>query len=93
LLASGRILLGVAIAGFWTVVTPVGPKLVGAQAGTRAISFIVTGVSAGTVIGLPAGQAGQSARLAADLRDRRGYGTAHRRRAGGAPAGYRGGRA
>ena len=53
----GRVLLGVAIAGFWTVVTPVGPKLVGARAGTRAISFIVAGVSAGTVIGLPAGQA------------------------------------
>ena len=54
---AGRVLLGVAIAGFWTVVTPVGPKLVGARAGTRAISFIVAGVSAGTVIGLPAGQA------------------------------------
>ena len=53
----GRVLLGVAIAGFWTVVTPVGPKLVGTRAGTRAISFIVAGVSAGTVIGLPAGQA------------------------------------
>jgi predicted MFS family arabinose efflux permease len=53
----GRALLGVAIAGFWTVVTPVGPKLVGTRAGTRAISFIVAGVSAGTVIGLPAGHA------------------------------------
>jgi len=53
----GRVLLGVAIAGFWTVVTAVGPKLVGRPAGTRAISFIVAGVSAGTVIGLPAGQA------------------------------------
>src|ERR1700683_2863233 len=53
----GRVLLGIAIAGFWTVVTPVGPKLVGARAGTRAISFIVAGVSAGTVLGLPAGQA------------------------------------
>jgi predicted MFS family arabinose efflux permease len=53
----GRALLGAVIAGFWTVVTPVGPKLVGARAGTRAISFIVAGVSAGTVIGLPAGQA------------------------------------
>jgi predicted MFS family arabinose efflux permease len=53
----GRILLGVAIAGFWTVVTPVGPKLVGKEAGTRATSIIVAGVSAGTVAGLPAGQA------------------------------------
>jgi predicted MFS family arabinose efflux permease len=54
---AGRVLLGIAIAGFWTVVTPVGPKLVGARAGTRAISFITAGVSAGTVIGLPVGHA------------------------------------
>jgi predicted MFS family arabinose efflux permease len=53
----GRMLLGVAIAGFWTVVTPVGPKLVGPRAGTRATSIIVAGVSAGTVVGLPAGEA------------------------------------
>jgi predicted MFS family arabinose efflux permease len=53
----GRVLLGVAVAGFWTVVTPVGPKLVGTRAGTRAISFIVAGASAGTLVGLPAGQA------------------------------------
>ncbi len=54
---AGRVLLGIAIAGFWTVVTPVGPKLVGERAGTRAIAFITAGVSAGTVIGLPAGHA------------------------------------
>ena len=52
----GRILLGVAIAGFWTVATPVGPKLVGRRAGTKATSIILAGVSAGTVVGLPAGQ-------------------------------------
>jgi predicted MFS family arabinose efflux permease len=52
----GRLLLGVAIAGFWTVVTPVGPKLAGARRGSRATSFIVAGVSAGTVVGLPAGE-------------------------------------
>jgi predicted MFS family arabinose efflux permease len=52
----GRVLLGVAIAGFWTVVTPVGPKLAGPEAGTRATSIIVAGVSAGTVVGLPAGE-------------------------------------
>ena len=57
LLLIGRVLLGVAIGGLWTVVTPVGPKLVGARAGTRATSIIVAGVSAGTVVGLPAGQA------------------------------------
>ncbi len=52
---AARVLLGIAIAGFWTVVTPVGPKLVGPARGTRAISIIVAGVSAGTVVGLPAG--------------------------------------
>lgn len=52
----GRILLGVAIAGFWTVATPVGPKLVGRRAGTKATSIILAGVSAGTVVGLPAGE-------------------------------------
>ena len=46
-----------AIAGFWTVVDPGRAKLVGARAGTRAIYVIVAGVSAGTVIELPAGQA------------------------------------
>lgn len=51
-----RILLGIAIAGFWTVVPPMAPKLVGEKLGTRATSIIIAGVSAGTVVGLPAGQ-------------------------------------
>ncbi|MEV0803246.1 MFS transporter [Kribbella sp. NPDC050281] len=51
-----RILLGIAIAGFWTVVPPLGPKLVGERLGTRAQSIVIAGVSAGTVVGLPAGQ-------------------------------------
>jgi predicted MFS family arabinose efflux permease len=51
-----RILLGIAIAGFWTVVPPLAPKLVGKRLGTRATSIIIAGVSAGTVVGLPAGQ-------------------------------------
>ena len=51
-----RILLGIAIAGFWTVVPPLGPRLVGERLGTRAMSIVIAGVSAGTVVGLPAGQ-------------------------------------
>lgn len=51
-----RVLLGVALAGFWTVVPPIGAKLVGDRLGTRATSIIIGGVSAGTVLGLPAGQ-------------------------------------
>lgn len=53
---AARVLLGLAIGGFWTVVPPVGPKLVGHRASTRATSIIIAGVSAGTVVGLPAGQ-------------------------------------
>lgn len=51
-----RILLGIAIAGFWTVVPPLAPRLVGERLGTRAQSIVIAGVSAGTVVGLPAGQ-------------------------------------
>lgn len=53
---ASRVLLGVAIAGFWTVVPPTGARLVGGRLGTRANSIIIGGVSAGTVLGLPAGQ-------------------------------------
>ncbi|GII59288.1 MFS transporter [Planotetraspora thailandica] len=51
-----RVFLGVAIGGFWAVVPPLGFRLAGQQAGTRATSIILAGLSAGTVIGLPAGQ-------------------------------------
>ncbi|MFF7211644.1 MFS transporter [Streptomyces sp. NPDC008238] len=51
-----RMLLGATIGAFWTVVSPVGPKLVGPAGGTRAITIIAAGISGGTVVGLPAGQ-------------------------------------
>ena len=51
-----RVFLGIAIGGFWAVVPPLGLRLVGARAGTRATSIILAGLSAGTVVGLPAGQ-------------------------------------
>jgi predicted MFS family arabinose efflux permease len=51
-----RVLLGIAIGGFWAVVPPLGFRLVGAGLGTRATSIILAGLSAGTVVGLPAGQ-------------------------------------
>jgi predicted MFS family arabinose efflux permease len=44
------------LGAFWTVVSPVGPKLVGRAGGTRAITIIAAGISGGTVVGLPAGQ-------------------------------------
>lgn len=51
-----RLLFGATLGAFWTVVSPVGPKLVGPAAGTRAITIIAAGISGGTVVGLPAGQ-------------------------------------
>lgn len=51
-----RIAFGATLGAFWTVVSPIGPKLVGAESGTRAITIIAAGISGGTVVGLPAGQ-------------------------------------
>ncbi|HEY2056552.1 MAG TPA: MFS transporter [Solirubrobacterales bacterium] len=51
-----RVLFGATLGAFWTVVAPVGPKLVGTAHGTRAITIIAAGISGGTVVGLPAGQ-------------------------------------
>jgi predicted MFS family arabinose efflux permease len=51
-----RIFLGIAIGGFWAVVPSLGFRLAGPQSGTRATSIILAGLSAGTVVGLPAGQ-------------------------------------
>lgn len=51
-----RVFLGIAIGGFWAVVPSLGIRLVGPGHGTRATSIVLAGLSAGTVIGLPAGQ-------------------------------------
>jgi predicted MFS family arabinose efflux permease len=56
LVLIARMLFGAALGAFWTVVSPVGPKLVGPAGGTRAITIIAAGISGGTVVGLPAGQ-------------------------------------
>ena len=55
-LLLARVLLGIAIGGFWAVVPPLGFRLAGQQQGTRATSVILAGLSVGTVVGLPAGQ-------------------------------------
>ncbi|HWH20123.1 MAG TPA: MFS transporter, partial [Solirubrobacterales bacterium] len=52
----GRVIFGATLGAFWTVVAPVGPKLVGPAHGTRAITIIAAGISGGTAVGLPAGQ-------------------------------------
>lgn len=51
-----RILLGMAIGGFWAVAPSLGMRLAGPEHGTLATSVVLAGLSAGTVIGLPAGQ-------------------------------------
>ncbi|MEU7889437.1 MFS transporter [Microbispora bryophytorum] len=56
LVLIARMLFGATLGAFWTVVSPVGPKLVGPAGGTRAITIIAAGISGGTVVGLPAGQ-------------------------------------
>lgn len=56
LVLIARMLFGATLGAFWTVVSPVGPKLVGRGGGTRAITIIAAGISGGTVVGLPAGQ-------------------------------------
>jgi predicted MFS family arabinose efflux permease len=56
LVLIARMLFGATLGAFWTVVSPVGPRLVGATSGTRAITIVAAGISGGTVIGLPAGQ-------------------------------------
>jgi predicted MFS family arabinose efflux permease len=56
LVLIARMLFGATLGAFWTVVSPVGPKLVGRAGGTRAITIIAAGLSGGPVVGLPAGQ-------------------------------------
>ncbi|MEV4175406.1 MFS transporter [Nonomuraea sp. NPDC049709] len=56
LVLIARMIFGATLGAFWTVVSPVGPKLVGPAGGTRAITVIAAGISGGTVVGLPAGQ-------------------------------------
>src|SRR4051794_39728912 len=56
LVLIARMLFGATLGAFWTIVSPIGPKLVGPASGTRAITIIAAGISGGTVVGLPAGQ-------------------------------------
>lgn len=54
---AGRVLLGVAVGGFWTFAAAVGRRLVSSRQGNRATALIMGGISAGTVLGVPAGAA------------------------------------
>jgi len=54
-LLAGRALLGIAIGGFWTLAGTLGSRLREGAEGTRANAVILSGVSLGTVAGVPAG--------------------------------------
>lgn len=54
-LLIGRIILGVAVGGFWSFAIPAGRRLVSEEQGARATSLISAGVAIGTVVGVPAG--------------------------------------
>ncbi|MFF2993421.1 MFS transporter [Streptomyces sp. NPDC057950] len=54
-MAVARILLGVAVGGFWAMGAGVAARLVPAEAVNRASSLITAGISAGTVVSLPLG--------------------------------------
>jgi len=55
LVLAGRILLGIAIGGFWTIGGSLGPRLRPGSEGAKATSLIFSGVSVGTVAGVPVG--------------------------------------
>ncbi|MEV6995972.1 MFS transporter [Streptomyces sp. NPDC093228] len=50
-----RALLGIGIGGFWAVAVGIGTRLVPEELGQRATSIIFSGISIGTVVGVPAG--------------------------------------
>jgi len=94
LVLIARMLFGATLGAFWSVVPPVGPKLVGPAGGTRAITVIAAGISGGTVVGAACGTVPrQPRRLASHFRHCGGGDTACRGRAGGRAAGYSAGRA
>lgn len=54
-LLLGRVLLGIALGGFWTMATAVAMRLVPAALVPRALSIMFSGVSAATIFAAPVG--------------------------------------
>ncbi|RMS42225.1 Carbohydrate transporter [Pseudomonas coronafaciens pv. garcae] len=52
---TGRVLLGFALGGFWTIAGSLGPRLRPGKEGVKATAYVLAGVSIGTVAGIPAG--------------------------------------
>lgn len=55
ILLTMRLLLGVALGGFWSMAAAVTMRLVPARLVPRALSFIFSGIAAGTVVSVPLG--------------------------------------
>jgi predicted MFS family arabinose efflux permease len=51
----GRFVLGICVGGFWTYATSTGRRLVPEAFGNKATAIVLTGISFGTVCGVPAG--------------------------------------
>jgi len=51
----GRVMLGLAVGGFWTIGGSLGPRLKPGANAAKASALILSGVSIGTVAGVPAG--------------------------------------
>jgi predicted MFS family arabinose efflux permease len=54
LVLAARVLLGISLGGFWTIATSVGSRLRPPDQALRATSIIYSGISMGTVAGVPA---------------------------------------
>ena len=54
---AARVLLGLSVGGFWTFAVSAGRRMVAPAQGNRATMLILTGISAGTVFGVPIGTA------------------------------------
>jgi predicted MFS family arabinose efflux permease len=54
-LLAGRVLLGTAVGGFWTIAGSLGPRMRQGKEAARATSIILSGISLGTAAGVPAG--------------------------------------
>jgi predicted MFS family arabinose efflux permease len=54
---AARFLLGLSVGGFWTFAAAAGRRMVTPSQGNRATMLILTGISAGTVLGVPIGTA------------------------------------
>lgn len=50
-----RIMVGIAIGGFWTIGVTIGPRLFPDPTGTRGATIVFAGISLGTIAGVPAG--------------------------------------